>query len=649
MQHLCRHILLLASALTLWLAGTGHAQSILISSNSGSALAGLFTNQSYSYNFGITTLGGSQSLELTNIGIFLDRGNNTTQPFQVAIYGGLGASGPLLTNFTVAATNVRSQMSLFNLLFQGSLSLTNGNYSLTLSSSAASGGSTQYTVRQGTISLLDSNNATLPLTYWVQDNNATGTAGTNFQANFVLADYQVNTSIINYGNYRLGANLSTTVTLTNTAIFATNASGGVVSERLAAAAFTTNAATISGLGTNSLPVSGTTNFNVGLDSANVGTNSGAVTLTYNSVSNGTASVRPASLGTNPVGVGSQEITVTGVGYRLAEEALSATNVNLGRFHIGASNLATSLGLTNTAVADGFSEGLLVADDGTTGGATVGDLTGGLLGAGASTNLTVGLAGVSAVGVNSGSVTLGFQSSGAGTSGLAATNLGSQVINVIAQGYSGQAVWNVDADGAWGNYGSWNEPGGTPGIDGVLSTNDTATFGGAISTARTVSLSGQNPVLTTMTFSNAEASYTVTPDAGGDAITIGTAQGAGLITNAAGTHTVAAALALARATEVGVNGAALLRFTGGISGQKDLTKTGSGVLLVEGLNSLTGITRVAAGDMVVNGSLPASGVVIDDGAALWGRGTVGAISGAGSVNPATARGFSRPRRWIRRAD
>jgi autotransporter-associated beta strand protein len=758
MRNLAKFVILFGLSVTVFPPGSAVAQSILISSNSGSGSVGLFTNQSYSYNFGITTLGSGQNLTLTNIGIYTSRGTSTSQPLNIVIYGGLGATGPVLTNFTVAASNVPSgNIQLFNVLFDRSLVLTNGNYSMTLSSSTASGGNTQYSLRQGLLSLNDASGNPLPLTYWVQDSNTSGTASTNFQANFVLADYRITTNAINFGNYRVGSALSTAVALTNTAIFATNATGGLVSENLSTVVSTTNAATVAGLSTNLLAVGQTTNFTVGLSSAAAGPNSGLVTLLYNSVSNGTASVRPASLGTNPVGVGAQEIavsgvgyrladdavsttnvdlgnfrvvdgagtgtvtisntaaadgfseglgvanagltggatvtnlpgaliaaggssavtvglgaaqaginsgtvtfgfasdgagtsgfgatnigsqlvTVTGIGYRLASESVATTNVNLGRFHIGASNITGVLGLTNTATADGFSEGLAVADNGTSGGATVGGIPGGLIAAGAHTNLTVGLGSIASVGTNSGTVALGFQSSGAGTSGFAATNIGSQMINVTAQGYSGQAVWSTDTGGRWNNFDNWDVPGGTPGIDGVLSTNDTATFGAAISSARTVTLDGQNPVLTSLSFSNAAASYTIAPGSGGS-ITMGTENAANpAIAGHAGAHTVAADLALAATTEVAVTSGARLTFDGSVSGTGGVVKRGLGRLDLSGTSSYTGATVVEAGELKVNGSIANSAVTIQSGASLSGSGTVGVISGAGSVDPGNSPGI-----------
>lgn len=621
MRSLRRFFIPLVSAVTVCLSGTGHTQSILMSSNSGSGLLGLGSGSPLTYNFGITTAGAEQGLAFTNIGVYINRGSRATESFTVQIFNGLGGAtggNTLLTNYSVAASNInQGSLALFNLLLTNSILFTNGNYSLQLSTEAASG-NTGFNLRQGTLSLVSSDGSPLPTSLWVEDTNATGTAGTNIQAAFVLADYQVTTTNVNFGNYRVGTELTTNVTLTNTAPPAVNSTNGNVAEQLSAVASASNAATVTGLSTDLLARAATTNFSVGLSTANVGTNSGTVSLAYTSLTNGTASSR-AGGATN---VGSQTIAVTGVGFRMADEELSTTNVNLGRFHIGATNLTGSLGITNTAANDGFSEGLAVANDGTTGGATVGGLPGGLIGAGGNTNISVGLGSISAVGTNSGTVTLGFQSSGTGTSGLAATNIGSQIVNIIAQGYSGQAIWSTSAGGSWNNFDNWDVPGGTPGIDGVLSTNDTATFGNAISTARTVSLNGQSPVLTTMTFSNAAASYTIAQGSGG-AITLGTEQGAGLITNAAGNHTVSAAIGLARTTTVGVATDSRLGL-GAVNGAQDLSKTGAGTLSITDTGNLSGATTVAAGTLQVDGSIADSAVTVESGAVLSGSGTVGGI-------------------------
>lgn len=626
----------LAVLLVALIPSLGRAQSIVISSSSGSGLLDLGSTLPRTYNFGITTLGAGQNLAFTNIGVYINRGPNTVQPLVVTIYGGLGATGPVVTNYTIASSNVtQGSTALFNLLLTNTVNLTNGNYSVQLTT-AAPAGNTGYGIRNGTLSLLDSDGTTpLPTDFWVADTNSTGTAGTNIQAAFVLADYQVTTRSVNFGNFRTGSVLNSNVTLTNTAPVAVNSTNGRVSEQLSASTTASGAASVAGLSTNLISQGATTNFNVGLSSASVGTNSGSVQLNYTSVTNGTASSRSGG----PTNIGSQTINVSGVGYRVASDAVSSTNVNLGRFHIGASNVTAALGITNTAVNDGYSESMAVSNNGTTGGVAVSGLPGGLITAGASTNATVGFNQISSVGAINGSATLGFQSSGVGTSGLAATNIGSKVVNVTAFGYSGQAVWNTTTGGSWNNFNHWDLNGGTPGIDGVLSTNDTATFGDAISTARTVTLDGKNPVLTSLVFSNSAASYTLNPGTGG-AITLGTASRDGKVSALAGAHRVEADITLARNTEFFTTTTNSRLTVGAINGANALTKTGAGTMSIIGTGSLSGATTVSGGTLNVNGSIADSSVTVQNGAYLTGSGTVGTtiVQGGAFHSPGNSPGI-----------
>ena len=606
----------------------------------GQAGAQIFWNTDLTriYNFGVTTSGGTETVVLSNVLVSAKRSGGTTGNWTVELYNGFGGTGSLLTSaFATNSVFGTTDFSTFTLGLTNPVSLTAGAYSIKLVSEATGVGNNQMYLKESKLLLTDSTNITNTVSsvYWVEDVNTTGTAGTNIapSGGYVLADYQVSTTNVNFGNYRIGATLATNVLLTNTAFATTNN----VSESLTTSTSASNQATVSGLRTNFLARGATTNFTAGLSTANAGTNSGVITLNYSSVTNGSASTRGAA--TN---IGSQTVAVTGVGYRLADDAVSTTDVDLGKFHIGYTtnngSLSGTVGVTNTATGDGFSEGLAVANDGTSNGATVGGIPGGLIAAGASTNITVGLGAVSAVGTNSGTVTLGFQSSGDGTSGFAATNIGTQVINVTAQGYSGQAFWNTDAGGTWSSFDNWDVPGGTPGIDGVLSTNDTATFGNAISSARTVSLNGQSPVLTAMTFSNASASYTVAPGSGGS-ITMGTENAAqSIITNAAGSHTVSAAVALARATQVGVATNSKLTLSA-VNGTNNFSKTGAGTLSIAGNGDLNGTTTVTGGVLNVNGSLSNSAVTVSTGATLSGDGTVGetTIANGATISPGNSPG------------
>lgn len=76
----------------------------------------------------------------------------------------------------------------------------------------------------------------------------------------------------------------------------------------------------------------------------------------------------------------------------------------------------------------------------------------------------------------------------------------------------------------------------------------------------------------------------------------------------------------------------------MSGTGSLTKNGSGVTTLTGNNTYSGGTAVNAGELNVNGSIAGSAVSVASGASLSGSGTVGAISGAGEINPGNSPGI-----------
>ncbi|MBU6170170.1 MAG: autotransporter-associated beta strand repeat-containing protein, partial [Verrucomicrobia bacterium] len=77
----------------------------------------------------------------------------------------------------------------------------------------------------------------------------------------------------------------------------------------------------------------------------------------------------------------------------------------------------------------------------------------------------------------------------------------------------------------------------------------------------------------------------------------------------------------------------------MSGTGSLTKAGAGTVTLTGNNSyFGGATVVDSGELNVNGSIASSEVTVNSGGSLSGSGTVGGISGAGSINPGNSPGI-----------
>jgi autotransporter-associated beta strand protein len=80
------------------------------------------------------------------------------------------------------------------------------------------------------------------------------------------------------------------------------------------------------------------------------------------------------------------------------------------------------------------------------------------------------------------------------------------------------------------------------------------------------------------------------------------------------------------------------FDGAITGTGGVVKRGLGRLELGGTSSYTGATIVEAGELKVNGSIAGSAVSLAAGSSLSGSGSVGVISGAGSVDPGNSPGI-----------
>ncbi|MFM8415051.1 MAG: beta strand repeat-containing protein, partial [Planctomycetota bacterium] len=604
-----------------------------IGATSGSGNRSFNSSNPITYNFGVTTAGGADNLTAINLDVWVDRGQSATSDIFVTIFNNFGATGSVVATATIPRPASASSTVLTTGSFNPVVSLPAGSYSVRLTTNATGSGADTYQYRQGPLQLTDVAGVPLSSFYWVQDQNTSGQASTTLQAaSGVLAQVTMSGTSVNFGNFRVGSTLSQTVQVTNSNLPTSNN----YSEALAGTATTAGTASVSGLPT-ALNQGQSTNLTVGLGSGTAGPVTGNVNLSFTSVQGSSAS--PGPFGTS---VGSSTIAVSGTGFRPATAGFSTTSASLGRFHVGATSVTGTIAIQNTQTASQYSEGLAAAAGATTGGASV---ISGLptvtspLAAGGSQTVTLGLASVANVGTgNTGTVTLGLDTSGVGTSGLSAASIGSQLINVTAQGYSGQSIWQRSGSGTWGNFDDWDVPGGTPGVDGSLSVNDTATFGSAATAATTVNLDGQNPGLASLTFSNAAASYTIAPGSGGS-LTMGTSAATGSVTVTAGSHTISTGLALGRNTTFTTDANTRLTIGGALTGSNALTKAGAGELLITSAGGLSGATTVSAGTLRVNGSIASSPVTVASGATLAGSGTVGGttIGAGGTLSPGNSPG------------
>ncbi|KPC54154.1 autotransporter outer membrane beta-barrel domain-containing protein [Amantichitinum ursilacus] len=147
---------------------------------------------------------------------------------------------------------------------------------------------------------------------------------------------------------------------------------------------------------------------------------------------------------------------------------------------------------------------------------------------------------------------------------------------------------------------------------AFNRNDDQTYAGSISGVGQVVQAGKNTL--TLAGNN---SYS-----GGTLIAAGTLQGqAGSFGSGAIDNRAALVLQQDSNAELGNL----------LQGNGSVTKLGNGRLVINGQNSLSGATTVAAGELQVNGALAQSAITLQGGTRLSGVGSVGSVqAGAGSV-------------------
>lgn len=128
------------------------------------------------------------------------------------------------------------------------------------------------------------------------------------------------------------------------------------------------------------------------------------------------------------------------------------------------------------------------------------------------------------------------------------------------------------------------------------------------------------------------------DVGPGGVTAGAINTAGFLLEVAGSGTATITGNVSGAGGVALSGSRLEM--NGTSSYTGRTWVHSGTLVVNGsIASSSGVTINPGGSLIVNGSIPtAGGIVVPAGSALGGSGVVGAVSGAGSVDPGNSPGI-----------
>ena len=406
-------------------------------------------------------------------------------------------------------------------------------------------------------------------------------------------------------------------------------------------------------GPNAVIGSGTTNFNVyvynggtntlsaaaagdGINSfgtiasTNIAANSGneLSSLTF---SNGAGTFGTNTAAFNAVLNGTTNATTFDVVvYNHASNVVTGTNLNFLAVHAGAGTVTSTNSVTVSNKNDSFRIALGVTNDNANAGISVGSANGLAQGDSADLFATLDTSTVAPGRFTNTANLISFDDSDLNG---ASTNLGMVGVQITGYVYTGQGVWTGNG-GDWQDFADWQESGGTPGLDGNLSVNDTAFFGAAGNGPVTLNTAAE---LLSVTFSNATTPY-VLSGTGTLALTASGANPAAINTLAGG-HTISNAVAPGSDLVLSNASGSSLTLAGAVSGVNGLVKTGAGTTTMTANNTYAGATTVAAGKLVVEGSIASSAVTAQNGGTLAGSGTVGGliVSSGGTVSPGNSLG------------
>ncbi|MGO9430885.1 choice-of-anchor D domain-containing protein [Rhodoblastus sp.] len=264
--------------------------------------------------------------------------------------------------------------------------------------------------------------------------------GTGVLANFAVADLvsrlglaspTINNAPINFGAVRIGSTVANqAISVSNTAPIATTTElldGSVVS---APTGFTASGS-FTGLAAGAPP---NTSIQVGMNTSMAGAHSGNVALNF--VSDGT-SIPGDGTTTN---LGNTNVAVSGAVYRLANPTLNTTSVTLAA-RVGGAAPSANVSVTN-ASPDQYTESLKASFGPAPAGFTnTGAIVGNGLVAGNTdnTSLSVGLASTAMSGTITGSATVNFVTTGAGTDNAPDMSVGGGTVALTGNVYQTAAA------------------------------------------------------------------------------------------------------------------------------------------------------------------------------------------------------------------
>jgi fibronectin-binding autotransporter adhesin len=211
--------------------------------------------------------------------------------------------------------------------------------------------------------------------------------------------------------------------------------------------------------------------------------------------------------------------------------------------------------------------------------------------------------------------------------------GSAITVTIGGSLANDATWQGGVDLSWSSAGNW--------VGGIIPQNsgDSARFGNAIgSTPTSITLDGSKTVAL-VEFNNAAGAYTLdVGTSGGLILNNGTSAGQVIVTS--GTHTINAPLTLDSATTFGITGSGdSLTLTGDVGGANAITKTGAGLLALNGTSSQVGAVNLNGGTTsFVSGALGTAGALNFGGGTLrFATGNTEDISSARAISLLTGSG------------